>query len=94
MTTQQKTKKFRRRVEVGVDPATFAKWDVSIPPNCAAISRGGVVIANNNPASWIEITVFTPRHQQLFDDVKQIEINEKIQEIVLQKAQREKEKDA
>ncbi len=74
-------KKFKRKNEVAVDPATFAKWDISLPPNCAAITNGGVVIANNSSDFWANLTVFTPRGQQLLTDIKQIEINEKIEEL-------------
>lgn len=82
MSTETKPKKFKRRVEVAVDSINFAKWDVSIPPNCSAITNGGVVISNNNPTQWAKVSVFTPRGQQLFTDIKQIEINERINELI------------
>lgn len=80
-----KPRKFKRRSEVAVDSVNFAKWDVSIPPNCAAITKGGVVITNNSLDRWAEVSVFTPRDQQMFAEIKQIEINDRINEMLSNK---------
>lgn len=82
MSTAAKPRRFKRRSEVKVDPENFAKWDVNIPPSCAVITKGGVVIANASPSNWSAITVYTLRSHQVFETFTQIEINEKIDELL------------
>jgi hypothetical protein len=82
MSTQNKPKRFKRRSEVKVDSENFAKWDVNVPPSCAVITKGGVVIANASPTNWSAITVYTLRKHQVLEDFTQIEINEKIEEML------------
>lgn len=82
MTTTAKPRRFKRRSEVKVDPENFAKWDVNIPPSCAVITKGGVVIANASPNNWSAITVYTLRSHQVFETFTQIEINDRIDDLL------------